>query len=299
MDKFNKRENEVLRRAIQNTAGSLSMPSSPKTVAAEIVDLYDTIFAESCKKKISDYSVEKELVYIKLAALRYYLFSLSIPREKSKALCLISILFTHISNTIVSVLKLTDDGLDYQAFSLMRNLMELYILLLTAIESPQKREEFQCAVDDKAARSVWHRYFNKKHFIQMLELYFADNADAKEACKTWVENTYSELSSFAHNDYVHLTCYTLAVGEDEVHPLNLWGEYVSRRKGAYQHLVEIIAPAETLLSAMLNDAQIDINISDLFDEEDPTTPGVKLWQESISKSGFAILMDLIEEDKRN
>ena len=228
--------------------------------------MYDSLFEQCENKKVSGQSADKELVYIKLIALKYYIYSLTIPREQKKDLFLIASLFNQISNTIVAIVKLADMGLDYQAFALMRNLIELYMLLLTVIESPQKRREYGDAVDAKTAREVWHRFFNKAHFIQTLVKYLDDNSEGQDLCKRWVDNIYSDLSSYAHNDYVNIVCYNYAIGENDVNPLNLWGEYVTRKKNVYQCLVNSIAPSEILLNKMLSDDSIDISIRDFFDE---------------------------------
>jgi ribosome-binding ATPase YchF (GTP1/OBG family) len=49
----------------------------------------------------------------------------------------------------------------------------------------------------------------------MLDMYLAHNSEAKEASKIWIDDIYSELSSYAHNDYPHVICYTFSIGENE------------------------------------------------------------------------------------
>ena len=266
---------------------------SPEEACLGIAEFWDKTFEESSIKKESDTITDKELAYIRLIALRYYILTLGTPREKGEHFPLLFSLLAQISNTIMAIIKLADEGFDYQALSLARNLMELYMTLLTVLESPSKRTELRKAVDAESARKVWHKYFNKKHFIQMIEAYTAYEPEIKEACKTWVEETYAELSSFAHNDYVNMICFTFAAGKDVGNPVNLWGEYVSRQGYIYQTLFKIIGPADSLLTAMLRDEKIDINMRGLFNEfKDSMSFEAYTTQNLIANICIAILADI-------
>ena len=166
--------------------------------------------------------------------------------------------------------------------------------LLTVVESPQKRLEYKQASDAKTARKVWHKFFNKKHFVQMLETYYSRNAEAKEACKNWIDDIYSELSSFAHNDYLNIICYKFSIGENESNPINLWGEYVSRQIVIYERLIKVIAPFELLLNEMLHDDKIDIDFKDFFeDSKKEEVLAMMNLQITISNVSKIILMDYI------
>ena len=297
MDILEWAEVEVLYKALAMASDEARCYVSPDKATLEIASFYNEQFIESLAKKRSGLPANEELMYIKLIALKTLIFSISIPKDSGTDFFLISSLFTHISNTIVAILKLVDDGLDYQAFSLLRNLTELYMTLLTVVESPQKRLEYEQASDPESSRKVWHKFFNKKHFIQMLDMYLSHNAEAKEACKFWIEVIYSELSSYAHNDYLHAICYTFSIGENEFNPINLWGENVSRRKMIYQRLVQVIAPFEMLLREMLRDDNIDINFDALFEDTDkPEVLGTKLFQQLISNAGMIILLEYLRKN---
>lgn len=298
MKQFTKAEKEILYNAVLKIDAVSPVFPSPEEAAINIADIWNATFQESANQKITENTAEKELVYAKLAAFRYYLLAIVIPQEKGEHYPLFFSLLTQISNTIVAVIKLADEGLDYQALSLIRNLMELYMMLLTAIESPEKRTELRKAVDAESARKIWHKYFNKKHFIKMIEAYTDFDSQIKEACKKWVEETYAELSSFAHNDYVNMICFSHAVGENGIHPPNLWGEYVSRRGYIYQHMVEVIGPADSLLTAMLWDQRIDINLRALFNDfEKPILFDILFTHNLISNACIAILADITENPR--
>lgn len=298
MERFNKNEKEILYNTILKIDTMTPVFPSPEEAAINLANIWDATFQESAKQKISENTAEGELVYAKLAAFRYYLLAIVIPQEKGEHYPLLFSLMTQISNTIVAVIKLADEGLDYQALSLIRNLMELYMMLLTAIESPEKRTELRQAVDAESARKVWHKYFNKKHFIQMIEIYTAYDIQIKEACKKWVEEIYAELSSFAHNDYVNMICFSRAIGENGIHPPNLWGEYVSRQGYVYQNLMKVIAPADSLLTAMMRDPKIDIGLREFFDDfKSPLLFELSLTHNLISDACLAIISDLSGNQK--
>ena len=297
MDILKRPEVEILYNAVATANKKTPVYSSPDKVTLEIATLYNNLFIQSYEKKESGLNVYTELTYIKLIALQNHIFSISIFEKQGTDFFLLSSLFTHISNTIVAVVKLADEGLDYQALSLLRNLIELYMVLLTVVESPQKRLEYEQATDSENAREVWHKFFNKKHFIQTLESYFICNPVAVCACKNWVNDIYSELSSFAHNDYPYLICYTFAVRENEKCSQNIWGEYVSRKKIVYQHLMKVIAPAELLLREMLNDNNVDICFQDLFkDPESPEAVKMMKTQLAINNASKIILMNYIKDN---
>lgn len=298
MERFNKNEKEILYNAILKIDTLAPVFPSPEEAALGIANFWDAFFLESSEKKVTNYLAEKELVYAKLAALRYSLIAMHSPKDHGDIYPLIFSLLIQISNTIIAVIKLADEGLDYQALSLIRNLMELYMTLLTVIESPQKRAELRNAVDAETARKVWHKYFNKKHFIKMLEEYTAPYPMLIASCKMWADETYKELSSFAHNDSFNMFCFSYAVGENETNPLNIWGEYVTRRGYIYQNLVKVIGPADLLLTQMLRDSKIDIGIQALFDDfKQPMSVEVSWIQSLISDVCMALLTEITGNQK--
>lgn len=294
MNTFTKSELEQMYNAIIKVDAVTPVFPSPKDAAINLSKIWDVTFLESENKKISGNPAEKELLYAKLTAFRYYLFALAIPTNKGEHFPLLFSLFSQISNTIIAIIKLADEGLDFQALSLTRNLMELLMTLLTVVESPQKRKELRQAVDPENARKVWHKYFNKKHFIPMIKSYTSYDPFLSEACEKWADKTYAELSSFAHNDYANTICFSFAISENGINPPNFWGEYVSRRKYIYESLVKALAPADTLLIAMLRDPKIDVNIRELFDNFSyEKSFEVSSMQSLISDICIALMADIL------
>ena len=95
-----------------------------------------------------------------------------------------------------------------------------------------------------------------------------------------------------------MICFSHAVGENGIHPPNLWGEYVSRRGYIYQHMVEVIGPADSLLTAMLWDQRIDINLRALFNDfEKLILFKISCTHNLVSDACIAILGDITGNPK--
>lgn len=229
---------------------------------------------------------EKDVCVARILALHYAVLALGINCDNSTEACLYSGLFLAISNTIVAIINLAEDGLDYQAMSLIRNLFELFMTLLIVTESSAKRAAFISANKSEEDRKVWHQYFTKKKFQQMLKEYCSNHPDLSEAvedCQRWINDNYEELSSYTHSDYPHLVCCSLSQNDDNgySHP-NIWGQYVTWQKKIYSHLYTVASPAHHLFCHMLRDINNEINIDYLFGD----TP------KGNSKLGKEIIFDL-------
>ena len=75
----------------------------------------------------------------------------------------------------------------------------------------QKEMEIQqLRSDAESARKVWHKFFNKKHFMQMLETYYSYNSELKIACKKWIEDIAKENGWRLRIKWNHDTCFYYA-----------------------------------------------------------------------------------------
>ena len=92
--------------------------------------------------------------------------------DKSSDHHMFSALFCSIANTLASIELLAHSGFDFQALTLLRNLIEQYMNLLTLTLYPEKREPYRTALDAETARKVWHDSFSKKRFLQQEEPYW-------------------------------------------------------------------------------------------------------------------------------
>ena len=202
---------------------------------------------------------ERESLWVRISALEFAVLSILTDSNSDTEHFTYYTLFQTISNTILSVIDLADNGFDYPAMVLIRNLYEQFMTLLIITESPKKRAEFIAAKDNESARKVWHQHFSKKNFLRMLETYLKNDAACCQDYLSWAEQLYKHLSSFIHNDFAYLA--TLSMSQPDptglCHP-NLWDEYVSRRKSICSVLFSTVFFSQFVFSCMLYERQTDI-----------------------------------------
>lgn len=268
MAKLSKKERLFLEKALYDLYAKTNSCKCPKTTSKSIIELWDFFDVPASKKIRYNSPTETDVWVARLLALQYAVISLGVDCEKSTEQCLYSGLFETISNTIIAIIRLAEDGLDYQAMALVRNLFELYMTLIIITDSPNKREAFISAHESEDAREVWHRYFTKAKFSKMLKAFCADHPaleNTSEIFQTWIDENYGELSSYAHNDYAHIICCSRSQNDSKGYSKpNFWGEYVTWQKAIYHQLFTVAFPSHLLLSYMLNTSAVDISIEYLL-----------------------------------
>ena len=265
-----------LKKAISDLYAKTTPCKCSRKTQKNIVDLWDFFDVPVAKKIRYNSPDETEVWVARLLALQYAVISLGVDCEKSPEQYVYSGLFETISNTIVAIMRLAEDGLDYQAMALIRNLFELYMTLIIVTDSPEKREAFIAAHEPENAREVWHRYFTKNKFSKMLKTFCADRLNSEnisEIVQTWIDDNYGELSSYAHNDYAHIICCSRS--QDDAngysHP-NIWGNYVTWQRTIYRQLFAVAWPAHLLLTYILKDPSVDVSIEYLWGNNNATPP---------------------------
>lgn len=241
----------------------------PEKATMNIAQTLDFFLDKSNQKQKYGDEGEYENLLARIIAFRYYILSLATSSEKGPEFVLLTSLFAQISNTTFAIIKLAEEGLDYQANALIRNLLELFMMLIVVTENPEKRLAAVKAHTPEESRNVWHQFFNKTQFIKMIDRYSEEFQYLVDEPKQWINDMYQELSSFVHNDFVNILCYSHSIADkqDLIHR-NLWGEYVTRRGDIFNRLAEAIAPADLIFCAMLRDPKIDLNIYGLCDSQD-------------------------------
>lgn len=286
MEKLSEKEKDLLFHALadfykKTNADKCAYETGMKAIT--LLEYLDTPTEEKIRYNSPD---EKYICIARMLALHYAVLALGINCDRSTESFLYSGLFLAISNTIVAIIKLAEDGLDYQAMSLIRNLFELFMTLLIVTESSTKRAAFISANKSDEDRKVWYQYFTKKKFQQMLKEYCSIHPDLNEAaedCQRWISENYAELSSYTHSDYSHLVCGSLSQNDNNGYSRpNIWGQYVTWQKKIYSHLWMVASPAHNLFCYMLRDLNNEINIDYLFGN----TP------KGNSKLGKEIIFDL-------
>lgn len=268
MRTLSKAEKSILIDAVANLYAKANTEKCSYETCMKAITLLEYLNVPEEEKIRYNSPDEKDVCIARMLALHYAVLALGINCDDSTEACLYSGLFLAISNTIVAIINLAEDGLDYQAMSLIRNLFELFMTLIIVTESSSKRAAFISANKSEEDRKVWHQYFTKKKFQQMLKEFCGthpDLNDVSEDLQNWLSENYEELSSYTHSDYPHLICCTRSQ-EDEAglsHP-NVWGQYVTWQKKIYSRLYMVASPAHHLFCYMLKDINNDINIDYLF-----------------------------------
>lgn len=282
MEQLTEKEKTILADAIGDLYKEINVTKCPYETYTNIISLLEYLDVQSEEKIRYNPPKEVEVCVARLTALHYAILALGVNCGKSTERCLYSGLFLAISNTIVAIIKLAEEGLDYQAMSLIRNLFELFMTLVIVTDSPEKREAFISAHESAEARKVWHRYFTKTKFMQMLKEYCTTRPELNKAIEDfqkWINENYGVLSSYIHSDYPHIVCCSLSQNDAKgcSHP-NVWGQYVTWQNNIYSQLYLIASPAHHLFCYMLRDSANDIDIDYLFGKESKgsTNPGKEM-----------------------
>ncbi len=286
MARLPKNERILLKKAIDELYGKSGSNRNNQKKYKDVETLW-RFFDVPIKKRIRfNDPTETDVCATRLIALQYAVLALALDCGDGKAQYLYSGLFGCISNTIIAIMRLAEDGLDYQAMALIRNLFELYMTLIISMESPEKREAFTSAIEPEEARKVWHHYFTKTRFQKMMSVFCQKHIafkEAEESYQTWIEENYKDLSSFVHNDYANIVFCWRSQDDSKgcSHP-NLWGEYVTWRKRIYHSLFAVAWLSHMLFSCMLVEPSIDIDLKCLLG----------LYHNDSAKTALNIFLDL-------
>lgn len=255
-------QRELLNDVLVYLPDDLMCPYEKEQLCDTIDVLWDAtgVKAEEVVEYGSDASRGKLLTSIML--LEYSLMSLGM---RDKDIVYIALINT-IANTISSIEVLANQGYDYQAISLIRNLLEQYMTLIIVTVFPEKRKIFvQSSNSPRESREAWHKHFTKTRFKQLFKEYGFRYEGLAEAFNAFVDEAYGDLSSFSHNDFLHALCYQMSAGdENEIHHINLFGNYVSRRQPIYNHLNSVVWPCHLLFMEVLDDPTIKTSLDTIL-----------------------------------
>lgn len=136
-------------------------------------------------------------------------------------------LFTNISNDCLSIVNMLDNGFEFQARILVRNLFELIYTLLTVIINKEKCKKYFEAAKQENGYAVWNKNFRMSKLNEEIYNYEKqvdqELADIMKKART---SSYSEYSSYTHNDFIYcfIGCHSTNKETEFVH-YNLWGNY--------------------------------------------------------------------------
>ena len=298
--RYSEKEIEILDEALQELSKVFPVEPSAEKVCDFYVELWDMCAKMSEEKVEYGNQGERGCVIARNVAIRYLHLALMIDSHKSRDGFLLSCLVQSISDTIISIIKLAEDGLEYQAFVMIRTLFELFMTLLIVVESPEKREIYRSAQTPEESYKVWRTDFTKAKFINMLESYSGDYPDLFEPAKVWVTEAYGFLSSFVHNDSLNVMFYTKpCFNEEGISPCSMWGQHVTRKGEIFSRLVEVIAPCDMLFFSMLKDPKIDVSMKTLLVKEKdfPNTINMYWMLDGLRKVCMLLLLEHDSHDK--
>lgn len=298
--RYSEKEIEILDEALQELSKVFPVEPSAEKVCDFYVELWDMCAKMSEEKVEYGNQGERGCVIARNVAIRYLHLALMIDSHKSRDGFLLSCLVQSISDTIISIIKLAEDGLEYQAFVMIRTLFELFMTLLIVVESPEKREIYRSAQTPEESYKVWRTDFTKAKFINMLESYSGDYPDLFEPAKVWVTEAYGFLSSFVHNDSLNVMFYTKpCFNEEGISPCSMWGQHVTRKGEIFSRLVEVIAPCDMLFFSMLKDPKIDVSMKTLLvkEEDFPNTINMYWMLDGLRKVCMLLLLEHDSHDK--
>ena len=203
---------------------------------AEIEKVYKQVMNQQ-PKIIKYYKKDKEIAQWYAFSIGLFACSINFQEEKAEQeyredrIVYFSLL-TNISNDILAIVKLVDNGFEFQANLIIRNLIELLYTLLVALINKEKRKEYFNSGMLQNEYSVWNKNFRMNKMSEELAKYESKIFDEKirEELKVMRKQTYQYYSSYIHNDYAFcvLSCYSPKQENSKEEPsleYNLWGKY--------------------------------------------------------------------------
>ena len=179
-----------------------------------------------------------------------------------------------ISNTLLSIYKLTTDGLDYQAMCLVRVLLEMCITFLAILLDDNVKKSYWQTKDLTKEREIWMKNLRYNQILKIVLNYCKEVAgevfkENPEAEKMYGE-MYQELSRYEHNSYLNIFMFNYVGVEDETLAHNLHGNKVTRIKMIFNEVLKIIIFTHSLFFRLLIKEnilpEVDIEEGNFFDE---------------------------------
>lgn len=201
-------------------------------------------------------------------------------------------LLTNISNGILSVVELVENGFEYQANILIRNVYELVYTFLIVLINKEKRIKYFDSAKLENEYTTWNQNFRMSKLNDELLKYEKTifDKDFAEELKIKRIKSYQEYSSYSHNDYIR--CYLGCYSPDRIHysdeePIlryNLWGTYNYDAK-------KILSSLNYLMWMSFRYFRDIITKSEYFKKDNYISEDNYVWW----NNGFMILLMLEEE----
>lgn len=239
-----------------------------------IMDYYNQMNDIMDNPEIWQEANEDVLNIAELYNLYYGIMSFSIePKEEDKNFkikALYSSIFVTIANSITAVIYLAENGLDYQANVINRQLFEICMLLLNVMIDENKEKILTDTEMTEGNMKIWRKYFSSKELNDTIENY--EKADLTD----WRKRQYSFYSNYSHNDFLSFLFFSFSSPKNEKDKLfnNVWGGYISRVNTILENMISFLWYTSKAFMKLLVDKDIHISKETLRTEEE-------LWKFSI------------------
>lgn len=239
-----------------------------------IMDYYNQMNDIMDNPEIWQEANEDVLNIAELYNLYYGIMSFSIePKEEDKNFkikALYSSIFVTIANSITAVIYLAENGLDYQANVINRQLFEICMLLLNVMIDENKEKILTDTEMTEGNMKIWRKYFSPKELNDTIENY--EKADLTD----WRKRQYSFYSNYSHNDFLSFLFFSFSSPKNEKDKLfnNVWGGYISRVNTILENKISFLWYTSKAFMKLLVDKDIHISKETLRTEEE-------LWKFSI------------------
>lgn len=259
-------QQKILLHAFQELDKSSPVFPSPEEAVLNTILMLSTPSLHAASKVHYGTRAEREDLLVRLIAYRYYSIAEILSARKEADYILFRSFFTQISNTTMAIIHLAEGGFDYQAISLIRNIVELFMMIIVIADSSTIRQKALDVKSASGANALWKRHFSKSRFIEMVSRYSETFKYLVDSVEEWTKQVYKDLSSFAHNDYANVLAYSVAAADEKgTAAHNFYGKYVTHEAEVSTRLALAIAPLDLILCSILQDSTKDITLSHLYD----------------------------------
>lgn len=206
-----------------------------------------------------------------------------------------NILFTNISNDCLAIIKLLQNGFEFQARILARNLFELVYTLLVVIINKDKCKAYFDSARLENGYDIWNKYFRMSKLNEELYNFEKDDdSEFAEMMKTSRKNTYSQYSSYAHNDFMYcfIGCHSTD-RENDIVNYNLWGNYNYNAKYILSSVNDLLWMMFLYFKSFMSKNNI-LNKNDFITEDN-----YKYWNDALFISVILDEQKRKESDKYN
>lgn len=262
-----KKYDKLYRKAFNKVSKEQYFPYSK---FSDYIRQFDAILEEKLYKK----EIDKELLELcKLYALKWGVMFFSCHSNDKEGSVLFSGIFNTIANDILAIINLLLDGLEYQAYIVLRNLYEVSLTLLVIMLDNNKRDLYFASAKNENEYEVWKRYFTHKRIDEALKAYEETLAFGEELSllREWRISSYEKYSGYVHNNFFNMLSHSmtspLTNDENEILDCAVWGGVISRANRILMDMADLLYYTDLLFMNILVDQGINFCKEDLVNEE--------------------------------